>query len=191
MKGSGCLLIQQGLSELKLLKKRMSKIQEELSTYSAWSSKKKHPWGIKGANQEYSVKQAEKEVQAKIQAYHDLTKRFFQIKSAIDRTNIQTMITVAGKTFTLHEALIYKNHLVEMNQDLVQSCHYAIERAEKEVERYNHKRDRDSVDDADLLYLFPRIEMEKINQFNIEFMEQVDGAMQIANATTSLIGLEG
>ncbi|WP_044639830.1 hypothetical protein [Risungbinella massiliensis] len=184
------MLIQQGLSELKLLKKRMAKIQEELSIYSAWSSKKKHPWGIKGANQEYSVKQAEKEVQAKIQSYHDLTKRFFQIKSAIDRINIQTKITVAGKTFTLHEALIYKNHLIEMNQDLVHSCHDAIERAEKEVERYNQKRDRDSVDDADLLYLFPRNEVEKINQFNIEFMEQVDGAMQIANATTNLIGLE-
>jgi hypothetical protein len=50
----------------------MVKIQEELSIYSAWSSKKKHPWGIKGANQEYRIKQAEKEVQSKIQSYHDL-----------------------------------------------------------------------------------------------------------------------
>ncbi|TCS96808.1 hypothetical protein [Hazenella coriacea] len=184
------MLIQQGLSELKLIKKRMAKIKEELSTYSAWSSKKKHPWGIKGANQEYTVKQAEKEVQAKIQAYHDLSQRFFLIKSAIDRTNLETKVTVAGKTFTLHEALLYKNHLIEMNKNLVDACDVAIRRAEMEVERYNNKKDRDSVDNADLLYLFPRQEIEKVNQFNIEFMEQVDAALQIANATTSLIGIE-
>ena len=35
------MLIQQGLSELKLIKKRMEKILEELETYSAWCSKKK------------------------------------------------------------------------------------------------------------------------------------------------------
>ncbi|MFC7441987.1 hypothetical protein [Laceyella putida] len=184
------MLIQQGLSELKLIKKRMAKIQEELSTYSAWSSKKKHPWGIKGANQEYSVKQAEKEVQAKIQAYHDLAQRFFTIKSAIDRTNLETKITVAGKTFSLHEALLYKNHLIAMNKSLVEACNLAIRRAESEVERYNSKKERDSVDNADLLYLFPRQEVEKVNQFNIEFMEQVDAALQIANATTQLIGID-
>lgn len=184
------MLIQQGLSELKLIRKRMNKIQEELAEYSAWSSKKKHPWGIKGANQEYSVKQAEKEVQSKIQSYHDLAKRFFQIKSAIDRTNLETKITVAGKTFTLHEALLYKNHLIEMNQDLVDACNSAIRKAEVDVDRYNSKKERDSVDNADILYLFPRQEIDKVNQFNIEFMEQVDAALQIANATTHLIGLE-
>jgi hypothetical protein len=184
------MLIQQGLSELKLIKKRMEKILEELETYSAWCSKKKHPWGIQGANQEYSVKQAEKEVQAKIQAYHDLAARFFKIKAAIDRTNMQTKITVAGRTFTLHEALIYKNHLVGMNQKLVQACDTAIRKAEAEVERYNARKEKDSVDSADLLYLFPKKEIEKVDQFNIEFMEQVDAALQIANATTEIIGLE-
>jgi hypothetical protein len=184
------MLIQQGLSELKLIKKRMAKIQEELSIYSAWSSKKKHPWGIKGANQEYSVKQAEKEVQSKIQAYHDLSQRFFLIKSAIDSTNLASKITVAGKVFSLHEALIYKNHLVHMNLELVNSCDVAIRSAEKEVERYNAKKDRDAIDTADLLYLFPRQELEKVNQFNIEFMEQVDAQLQIANATTNLVSFE-
>lgn len=184
------MLIQQGLSELKLIKKRMDKIQEELSIYSAWSSKKKHPWGIKGANQEYSVKHAEKEVQAKIQSYHDLSQRFFMIKTAIDRTNLETKIEVAGKMFTLHEVLLYKNHLIDMNRQLVDACNIAIRKAETDVERYNNKKDRDSVDTADLLYLFPRQEVEKVNQFNIEFMEQVDAALQIANATTHLIGLD-
>ncbi|RAL25604.1 hypothetical protein [Thermoflavimicrobium daqui] len=184
------MLIQQGLSELKLIKKRMDKIQSELAEYSAWSSKKKHPWGIKGANQEYSVKHAEKEVQAKIQAYHDLANRFFRIKTAIDRTNLETKITVAGRTFTLHEALIYKNHLIEMNQNLVFACDQAIRRAEAEVERFNSRKEKDLVDSADLLYLFPKQEIEKVNDFNIEFMEKVDAALQIANATTEISGLE-
>lgn len=184
------MLIQQGLSELKLIKKRMAKIQEDLATYSAWSSKKKHPWGMKGTNQEYSVKQAEKEVKARIQSYHDLSRRFFSIKTAIDRTNLETKMTVAGKTFTLHEALLYKNQLVDMNQQLVDACNQAIRKAESDVERFNAKKERDALETADLLYLFPRQEVEKVNQFNIEFMEQVDAALQIANATTHLIGLE-
>ena len=179
------MLIQEGLSKLKTIRKRMQDIRGDVREFSVWNSKIKHPWGIKGGNQDYNIKEAEQVARSKIQSYHDLKNEFLRIKTAIDRTNIQTKITVAGKEFTLHEAILYKREVAEMLQELVGNYEHCALKVKRDVDRENEK-DNVSVK-SDVIYLFPSDEVEKTRKFINEFLEEVDGKMQIANATVNLI----
>ncbi len=179
------MLIQEGLSKLKIIKKRMHDLLIDIRKYSAWNDKIKIPIGIIGGNQEYSVKHAEKQMESKIQSYMDLQKEYLKIKTAIDLTNLNTAIEVAGEKMTLHSAILYKREIGYMIDNLINSYDYSISDALKSVENYNNNKE--ITDKANVLYLFPIKEIDKSRDFLNNFLEEIDSQMQIANSTTELI----
>lgn len=179
------MLIQEGLSRLKIIRKRMSTLLKDINEYSAWPDKIKCPLGIVGKNQEYSIAHAEKELKSKIQSYNDLKDEFIRLKIAIDKTNLATVIDVAGKKMTLHEAILYKREVKDMVASMLQSHDDSVRKAQMTVEQYN--KNEAITEKANVLYLFPQSDIANLRSFIDEFAEEVDSKMQIANATTTLV----
>jgi len=179
------VLIQEGLSRLKIIRKRMNTLLKDISEYSAWPDKIKCPLGIVGKNQEYSIAHAEKELKSKIQSYNDLKDEFIRLKIAIDKTNLSTFIEVAGVKMTLHEAILYKREVKGMVESLLHSHDTSVRKAQLTVDQYN--RNEAITEKANILYLFPQGDIAKSRAFIDEFTEEVDAKMQIANATTMII----
>lgn len=182
------MLIQEGLSKLKIIRKKMDGLLSDIQKYSAWNNKIKCPLGIFGKNQEYSISVAEKELKSRIQSYKDLQNEFLKIKVSIDKTNLSTMIMVAGKEMSLHEAILYKRDVLGMSNALIRAYDFSSVAAQNDVKKYNSNES--ITEKADVVYLFPQTELDKSRAFIDEFIEEVDGQMQIANATTHLLDIE-
>lgn len=185
------MLIQEGMSELKIINKKLDRLKMEIQKYSVWNNKKTHPLGKVGTD-EYSKKEAEKILTSKLQSYKDLMDRYMQIKLAIKRTNLETVIEVAGEPLSITEALIIKDFLSNYQKDLIRALVNAEQNANREIEQYNYSlpSDAEEVNMAKIWYLIDPASIDDINLFVDQFAEEVDGALQVANCTTHLIGIE-
>ena len=74
------MLIQEGLTQLKILRKRMSSINEDIAKYAVWCNKRNHPLGKVGTDT-YDKKTAEEAVRSLVQQANDLAARYEQISS--------------------------------------------------------------------------------------------------------------
>lgn len=183
------MLIQEGLSQLKMLRKRIADTNLQLSQYSAWNNKRNHPLGKVGVD-DYSKKVAEEAVRSLFQKSKDLIDRFLRLKHAIELTNMQTEIEVAGWTMTISEALIIKREVVHQYEAVLDSIDTSLRAAISNVEYYNRDVEISKDAKADVWYLIQQKDIEEIRKFTQEFLEEVDAKLQIANATTHLIGIE-
>lgn len=95
------MTIHRGLTELKLLDK---KIHKKIQTF--------HPTGllIPDGNVDKLIKKEdfEKEAKAKLKSIQDLMKRKQKIKSAINKANQETSVTIAGETMKISEAINHR-----------------------------------------------------------------------------------
>lgn len=185
------MLIQEGMSELKIINKKLERLKKEIAKFSVWNNKKTHPLGKVGTD-EYSKKEAEKKMQSKLQSYRDLMDRYMEIKIAIKKTNLETNIEVGDNKMSIAEALVIKDFLADYQHDLVRSLVNSENRANREIENYNNNlpSDAEEVNMAKIWYLIDPESTEDINDFLDEFTEKVDSKLQIANATTHLIGID-
>lgn len=104
------LTIQDGLSELKLINQKLERNNQLIRTYS--SKKEGDPDQIE--NQKEYMK-------GLIQAGNDLLKRYLGIKIAIQKANLFASFEFEGTSYTLAEALVYKQGLLDMYEQLVNS----------------------------------------------------------------------
>lgn len=185
------MLLQEGMSKLKIINKRLNTLQDDIYKYSAWVDKTNHPLGKVGVN-EFNKKEAEKKLKSKIQSYRDLMDRYLALKIAIKRTNLDTKISVGDDTFTIAEAIVIKHELLSYQSRLVNSIDNSVKNAERAVERFNMNLPNDASREqfAQVWYLVDPSEVDDIRKFIDEFVEEIDMALQIANATTDIIGLD-
>ena len=186
------MTIAEGLTKLKIIKKQLDTLNRKFSKYSAWNNKKKHPLGDSKTSVANTLNQAQEEINKDYQSYMDLIEEYKQIKSAIDFTNLQVTITVAGKTMTLYDALTYLRHIKPLYDSLNKSFGNAISNAEYDVDNYNSTFAR--VDDeqkkavmADIIYFIDKDKIKEINDFNDQFLLEVNGKLNSQNALTQII----
>ena len=122
--------------------------------------------------------QAQEEIDKDYQSYMDLITEYRDIKAAIDYTNLQVTITVAGKTMTLYDALTYLKQIKPLYDDLNRSFGEAIENAKYDVESYNASFSKISEDEkkviqADIAYFINKDKIKQINDFNDQFLLEV------------------
>lgn len=182
------MLIQEGMSELKIIDKKLNRLSNEIQKYSVWNNKKTHPLGKVGTD-EYSKKEAEKVMASKLQSYRDLMDRYMQIKLAIKKTNLKTTIDIAGQTLTIAHALVIKDFLSDYQRTLIRALVDAEQKANREIEQYNYNlpSDAEDINMAKIWYLIDPENIDDINLFLDQFTQEVDSALQIANCTTHLI----
>ncbi len=186
------MTIAEGLTRLKIIRKQLNTLNNDFENYSAWNDKRRHPLGEQKVNVETSINQAKEEISKKFQSYMDLIEEFKVLKRAIDFTNLQTTIEVAGKTMTLHEALMYYKQIKPMYDNLGSAFAQAIKMAEFDVNRYNAQfskmdDDQKKAVQADIVYFIDKDKMKKLSDFNDLFLTEVDGKLNSKNALTNII----
>lgn len=122
--------VHQALCELKTLEKRiMAAVREPQWVITCKHSTTK----VSGVD----VKEWEKETKAKLQKAMDLIARRDAIKRAVVNSNAVTKVTVAGKEYTVAEAIDRKNHGVGFLEMLAQRIAHDLTTAKAKAEREN------------------------------------------------------
>lgn len=104
------MTVAEALTELKRIVKLSAKRNQNIRRYS---SKKR------GELDE--VESQKKWIAAQYQSAKDLIKRWTKIKLAMNDSNLQTIIEFEGEKFSVAEALLFKQQLYEMNNNLLNS----------------------------------------------------------------------
>jgi len=122
--------ITEALQELKLLTSRISKITNQSNFIST-----------KRSEDTLDVDKFNKEASAAFQSINDLIERRAKIKSAIMQSNAVTTVEIAGKTYTVAEAISTKEYISD-KKDLLQKLQLQKANTSTMVTNYNNDRQR-------------------------------------------------
>lgn len=99
------MTVQDGLSELKLINQKLERNMNILRKYSS-----------KMAADPDAIDDQKGVVANASQSCRDLIKRYLAIKNAIAKSNLETSFEFGGESFTIAEALFYKQGLIDMEE---------------------------------------------------------------------------
>ncbi|MFS0643695.1 hypothetical protein [Siminovitchia sp. 179-K 8D1 HS] len=201
------MTVSRGLAELKLLDARINRTINE-SVFGSYTEGKKLPAGFN------SVEEVEKQAKSDLQSAKDLIKRRNEIKSAIVQSNAVTKIKVAGKEYTVAEAIERKSSIDYDIQLLNKLKHtYAtltskVDRINEDVKQrldshlealYGKEGKNKALENAEIVKAFkedneaklidPINLKEKIDQLTKEiedFEMEVDHSLTTSNAITTI-----
>lgn len=122
--------ITEALQELKLLTSRISKITNGSNFVST-----------KRSEDNLDADKFNKEAAAAFQSINDLIERRANIKSAIMQSNAVTTVEIAGKTYTVAEAISTKEYISD-KKDLLQKLQFQKANTATMVTNYNNDRQR-------------------------------------------------
>jgi len=101
------LTVADALTELKRIKKLLGKRVQIISRYSS-----------KRRNGKDEILNQKKFIESETKSAVDLITRYKDIKLAINKSNIETILDFEGKQFSVAEAILFKQQFYEMNEDL-------------------------------------------------------------------------
>jgi hypothetical protein len=119
--------VTQALSEIKLLRSRISSGLEDVSFMML---KKKRSDLI-------DVDKFESHARAEYQSYNDLVARYQQLKSAIVKSNSVTLVKIAYKTYTVADAVEQKRS-ISFKEDLLKQMMKEHARVKEEFKTHQH-----------------------------------------------------
>jgi len=102
------LTVADALSELKRIKKLLVNRNQNISRYC---SKRR------GGKDE--IENQKKFIESEFQSAKDLITRYKNIKLAINKSNLETILEFGGKTFSVADAILFKQQFYEMNKELL------------------------------------------------------------------------
>lgn len=115
------MLITEGLAELKTLSKRIEKKQDYIKSFLFRADGLRDPLEKEGG----SVKV----ITGELQAVSDLKTRLVAIRTAIQRTNLTTPLTVEGRTMSIAEWLTWRKEVSENEQGFIRAMRLALQQA--------------------------------------------------------------
>ena len=190
------MTVKRALTRLKTLKAQLGDNIDLIQQYGAWSSMKKHPLGIpQNDSTTVTIKQtidaARTKVQSTYQSTEDLLEEYSALLKALAITNLATSVTVADKTMTIYEALMYKKYIKDFYNKLVQANSYASNKADREVDNYNQRNTAEDANgnkiEANVVYFLPTETLQGYKEFNSKFVEELNGAIDESNIKTELV----
>jgi len=163
----------EAMKELKLVEKRMEKNREQITQYSSGLSNEKEIFG--------SEQKQIDEVKSLLQANVDLFNRYLYLKRSIERTNLETKVEFSVGTYSISELLAIKRRL----QHGVINTFKALNTQSAEA-RMRTIKIPDNVEVKVVRY-YREEEKNILLKSWMEFFENIDGRLEVVNATTDLI----
>lgn len=163
----------EAMKELKLVEKRMEKNREQITQYSSGLSNEKEIFG--------SEQKQIDEVKSLLQANVDLFNRYLYLKRSIERTNLETKVEFSVGTYSISELLAIKRRL----QHSVINTFKALNTQSAEA-RMRTIKIPDNVEVKVVRY-YREEEKNILLKSWMEFFENIDGRLEVVNATTDLI----
>lgn len=178
------LTITESLAELKTIFKRLEKKRQAVLPYLARDLRVKDPFEAKGGSSEF--------IRAERQGIQDLQERTISIRTAIQKSDLETQISVGGKTRSVSDWLTWrrevsdgeKNFLTTLVAGLknfrneIQRKGGSVKPSGSQVENYDPTAPPEMVVNVDEKFLLEQ-------QENIEtVLGELDGKLSLLNATT-------
>lgn len=189
--------IKRGLTRLKTIKAQLNDISSKIRKYGAGSSKDKFDFVDTRTTRKKNHEEARKEVASLYQQFDDLVKEYSKIKKAINKANLETNITVGGKTMSIDDALTYQRHIQEYVRTLVNQYNRSVADAESKVNRYNIGVNVEGLSPAEreeelasIVYLVDPKSIKEKDKFLVEFLSELDGCIDESNVLTQIEILE-
>lgn len=197
------LTVTRALAELRTLGKRIEKLQ----TSTTFSSTR-----VTGK----AWKDHVEETKSNYQSLHDLMNRYVRIKSAILKSNASTLVTIAGKTYTVAEAIAHKECITHSVQ-LLETLRRARSNIQAEVSQHeaavqkkldvllenNFKKERQQAQESDIKIISESYlknnkievvdpigldkEIKRLDEEISEFQKEVDLVLSESNAVTKIV----
>ena len=164
----------EAMKELKLIVAKISRNREETIKYSSGLSNEKPVFETEKAQSEY--------VARLIQSTEDLVKRYLDLKSAIEYTNLKTKVTIHGETRSISEWLVYKRNLAGIR-------HHAYQAANDSVALGRKSKDAAALKDVQIVRYYDEAVMNAKLRNLIEILGSLDGTLEVINATTELMSV--
>lgn len=168
------MTIIEGMKELRLIEKKMKVNSQRILEYSSIISTEKPYF----ATEEEQGKQ----VKGLIQSNLDLADRYMKIKRAIERTNLETRITFGEKKFTLSDLLTLKRKLIAS----IQETYHALSDTAAQAKKNSFQRVSGDKE-VSIKRLYDENEKHQSLRYWMELLSEMDGRLEVVNATTSLI----
>jgi len=129
--------VHKALCELKILDSRIAKEIQDLSSIGVTKKVAQMVGSLKVTDFGEEAKNQYKKVM-------DLIQRRSAIKQAVVLSNAKTIVTIAGKDYTIAEAIEMKNHGLDGKKVLLKQLTYQLVKGERDVQMGNEKADRDA-----------------------------------------------
>jgi len=168
----------EGMKELRLILKKMQGNNTRVTEYASLVSTEK-PYFDSKVDQKNKIK-------ALIQANMDLLQRYLDVKKAIERTNLRTIITIGNKQHSVSELLVLKRVLGKYALDTYNSLNDTQARAKMDAFRRSASPDREILIER----MYEEEEKHQALRYWQEFLSDLDGRLEVVNATTELIWTE-
>jgi len=208
------MTLTEGLSKLKLYDKKIEKTLNEIVRGSVIIDYKK---ANSQTTEKYkkTVDELERDSKAIIDKYKALTKNRDTLKAAIAQANATTTLTIAGKTYTIVEAIERKrtiendkmllNYLKNKFSDIQSKVDYINEKAQEQANaiietKVGAEAKNSKPEDIKALYdlIYEKNKVEMVDPLNVEklieeleetidaFEQEVDINLSIVNARTEI-----
>ena len=167
--------ITETLAEIKTLSKRLKKMRAFVLEYIVRDDKLKDPLLDDGGSKEI--------IKQKLQAITDIEKRMVRLRSAINKSNKDTTLTVAGVTQSVSDWLIWRREVEPDYRKFLVAMNSRIQ-VERENRAYS-MRSKDT-DASDLVVNVNEKELGTEAEQLEEILGTLDGQLSLLNATTNL-----
>lgn len=124
------MTVHKALAELKTLENRIEKEMKNVLTITTNKSSNTKIDGM-------TLTEYKKDVKAKWQSANDLVKRMNAIKCAVTQSNATTEVVIAGETYTVAEAIAFKNFIIPIKQKMLNKLTTEYNLAKSRLEREN------------------------------------------------------
>lgn len=178
------LTITEALAEVKTINKRLEKKRASVLPYLARDLRVKDPFESKGGSESF--------IKAERQGIHDLQTRIIGIRTAIQKKNLATNLTIGGITRSVSDWLTWRREIADgekmflatLNQGLktfradLQRKGGTIKTATSQVENFDASAPPEMVINVDEKHLLESLEgIETV-------LGELDGKLSLINATT-------
>ena len=175
------ITIADALTELKRIKKLLLKRNEYIARYS--SKKRGNKDEIE--NQKDFIKKT-------FQSANDLIQRYTDIKLAINKSNLETELTFGEKTFSVAEAILFKQQFYQMKNDLYGSFSPNVGLAQ--VNAYVRAigalgtLSQEQLEKLDMVpeLLYDEAQMIKLKEENLSLYSFIDALIEKSNHATTI-----
>jgi hypothetical protein len=171
------ITITEALAELKTIQKRIEKKRDFIGQYLARSAAMRDPLEKDGGSFETIRKEK--------QSIGDLQKRFVDIRCAINKVNLETKLTLKGRTLSIAEWIIWRRNVAPTEQSYTGELVRTIESVRrKTMERGGKLNPEEDYKKEDVVISLNETELHEYAEGLEELLGTLDGKFSLINATT-------
>lgn len=125
------LTITEALQEIKTINKRLEKKAQSIGPYLARDTRNRDPLAKDGGSEKF--------VTSERQAINDLQERIISIRTAIQKSNLGSQVTVGGQARTVAEWLTWRREIANAQINLLSSMTQGLTNIRNEIQKKGGK----------------------------------------------------